>query len=424
MKKPDRFPSPAPQRYPLAIMAAYGPDNTLATKLVVSVLTGPDRRDPSAMEKWTTETTDVRKDPAVAAAVGAFLRLHGVKDRVTPDRIIGCPHEEGIDYPLGRTCPQCPFWAGIDRFTHERLTSPAPTMSVAEILTSLSRDLSASRETLSSADAHRSELIEPLLAVINRVVAQRENAPNEDFNLFSYAVYLLAKWREPRAYPGLIRWFSLPEEEPFIIGGDIVTMHGARILAAVCDGDLEPIKRLILNRNADEYGRGNGVGALALLAAWGEVPRESIVDYFLWLASEGLEREPGQVWDSLAAHAADIEALAAFAELRRAYDDGLIDPLFMARDELDKAEFAPPGQQLEAIRERYPPIDDVAAATSWWSRKGEDSDDERDDEDDELDVEDDESVEPQEPYRAAAKVGRNELCPCGSGKKYKKCCGR
>jgi SEC-C motif-containing protein len=25
--------------------------------------------------------------------------------------------------------------------------------------------------------------------------------------------------------------------------------------------------------------------------------------------------------------------------------------------------------------------------------------------------------------RAAPKVGRNEPCPCGSGKKYKKCCG-
>jgi SEC-C motif-containing protein len=24
--------------------------------------------------------------------------------------------------------------------------------------------------------------------------------------------------------------------------------------------------------------------------------------------------------------------------------------------------------------------------------------------------------------RAAPKVGRNEPCPCGSGKKYKKCC--
>ena len=25
--------------------------------------------------------------------------------------------------------------------------------------------------------------------------------------------------------------------------------------------------------------------------------------------------------------------------------------------------------------------------------------------------------------RAALKVGRNDACPCGSGKKYKKCCG-
>ena len=24
----------------------------------------------------------------------------------------------------------------------------------------------------------------------------------------------------------------------------------------------------------------------------------------------------------------------------------------------------------------------------------------------------------------SAKIGRNELCPCGSGKKYKKCCGQ
>jgi preprotein translocase subunit SecA len=26
--------------------------------------------------------------------------------------------------------------------------------------------------------------------------------------------------------------------------------------------------------------------------------------------------------------------------------------------------------------------------------------------------------------REGKKVGRNEPCPCGSGKKYKKCCGR
>jgi len=31
--------------------------------------------------------------------------------------------------------------------------------------------------------------------------------------------------------------------------------------------------------------------------------------------------------------------------------------------------------------------------------------------------------EPRKPLRADAKVGRNQLCPCGSGKKYKKCHG-
>ena len=37
------------------------------------------------MQKWNTDDTDVRKDPAVATEVVAFLRRHRVKDRVTPN---------------------------------------------------------------------------------------------------------------------------------------------------------------------------------------------------------------------------------------------------------------------------------------------------------------------------------------------------
>ncbi|MGE5503217.1 MAG: YchJ family protein [Actinomycetota bacterium] len=32
-------------------------------------------------------------------------------------------------------------------------------------------------------------------------------------------------------------------------------------------------------------------------------------------------------------------------------------------------------------------------------------------------------VSPRPPQRHADKVGRNDPCPCGSGRKYKKCCG-
>ena len=34
------------------------------------------------------------------------------------------------------------------------------------------------------------------------------------------------------------------------------------------------------------------------------------------------------------------------------------------------------------------------------------------------------TVKKQPVRRSADKVGRNDPCPCGSGKKYKKCCGR
>ncbi len=37
---------------------------------------------------------------------------------------------------------------------------------------------------------------------------------------------------------------------------------------------------------------------------------------------------------------------------------------------------------------------------------------------------DGELVKPKPIQRDPAKVGRNDPCPCGSGKKYKKCCGR
>ncbi|MDD5596258.1 MAG: SEC-C metal-binding domain-containing protein [Candidatus Omnitrophica bacterium] len=34
------------------------------------------------------------------------------------------------------------------------------------------------------------------------------------------------------------------------------------------------------------------------------------------------------------------------------------------------------------------------------------------------------SAKPPAQRTAEAKVGRNDPCPCGSGKKYKKCCGK
>jgi hypothetical protein len=203
----------------------------------------------------------------------------------------------------------------------------------------------------------------------------------------------------------------------------VSTQDGARILAAVCDGDLEPIKRLVLNRDADEFSRGVAVAALALLAVWAEVPRNTILDYFVWLAHEGLERRTNYVWGALAAESADIEALDVFPDLRRAYDEGLIDPQVIGRTELDDVEASPRGAVLERMKERHPPIDDVAEATSWWARFGRLASHRRAEELALAAAREFDNTATVEPYRAPPKVPRNEPCPCGSGKKFKKCCG-
>lgn len=100
---------------PIAAVAYYGPDDRRATKVVASIVTAEN--DIIAMEKWFSEDEDVRLSPAINQAILDFVAGHDVENVALMERIIGCPHEEGIDYPLGEECPQCPFWHGIDRWT-------------------------------------------------------------------------------------------------------------------------------------------------------------------------------------------------------------------------------------------------------------------------------------------------------------------
>ena len=104
-------------KYPAATMAYYGPDNVRATKVVVAIV-HDEHAEPDPLRRWMSGT-DVRRDERIGREIEAFLREHNVKTVVSTDRIIGCPHEEGEDYPEGMKCPFCAFWASRDRFTHE-----------------------------------------------------------------------------------------------------------------------------------------------------------------------------------------------------------------------------------------------------------------------------------------------------------------
>jgi hypothetical protein len=71
------------------------------------------------LERWFSQDIDVRADPAINREIVEFIGQHQAKSVIVTDGIIGCPHEEGIDYPEGESCPECPFWANRDRWTGE-----------------------------------------------------------------------------------------------------------------------------------------------------------------------------------------------------------------------------------------------------------------------------------------------------------------
>jgi hypothetical protein len=101
--------------WPIATIAFYGPNLSQATKVVVSVVPSEHAR-PQELRDWKVEVGDVRSDPAITQEILEFIVAHGVLSIVTNDSIIGCPHQQGIDYE-GEWCPVCLFWHGRDRFT-------------------------------------------------------------------------------------------------------------------------------------------------------------------------------------------------------------------------------------------------------------------------------------------------------------------
>ena len=88
-------------------------------------MTGPppdndddDDDDDMVQEKWFSDDVDLRFDKATAMAVAALIEKHGAKSVVVSPGIIGCPHEQRVDYE-GEYCPECKYWIGRNRWSGE-----------------------------------------------------------------------------------------------------------------------------------------------------------------------------------------------------------------------------------------------------------------------------------------------------------------
>lgn len=107
-----------PTEYPVGTVALYGPDDKTTTKIAAGVIRHEGARP--IVRRWVGMNVLAR--PKMQGELQEFFREHGVKQVTAVQGNLGCPHEEGEDFPLGEDCPFCPFWKGKQGSGRERLS--------------------------------------------------------------------------------------------------------------------------------------------------------------------------------------------------------------------------------------------------------------------------------------------------------------
>ena len=270
-------------------------------------------------------------------------------------------------------------------------------------------------EAIRAAQADRETMVPAFLRTIDDLLELRGPVdPNALFFMF----HLLGEWREKSAYWPLAVFLRLPPDVLNTILGDCITETSHRVMAGVFDGDPEPLYQIIRDPEADEFVRARMLQTIAMLTRRAELSRDATAAFLRDCFSELEPKEECYVWSGWL----DAVAWLGLSEMKplvqQAFQRGSIDPAWLTfedfEEELQYSVDHPDAEPLNPDGDLTLFGDMVAEMSGWacfqpktqtedtpeWAR-------------DFL------GMPVRDPMR---NVGRNDPCPCGSGKKFKKCC--
>jgi hypothetical protein len=236
-----------------------------------------------------------------------------------------------------------------------------------------------------------------------------------DENLIFYGLHILGAARVQMAFQPLLRLLRLPDEDLDYLLGDIITETLPLIAAGTFDGDTAGMIAMIADGTVDPFVRASLLRAFAFLTWDGRIPQEEARAFLTRFDDDnlGASDKAGITWEAWQMSVGLLgwrdftpRVKAAFRD-RRIPEDVAIFEDFLT--DLIQAETDPAGYaRWRRLNLGY--IDDIAESLAWVPDGDEDTG---------LDDDPPPITPVTNPYR---NVGRNDPCPCGSGKKFKKCC--
>lgn len=265
--------------------------------------------------------------------------------------------------------------------------------------------------------ANPKEAIPYLRSAIEKALEEKMDL-EDDYQIHFYALFLLGEFEDREFFLKIMEFISLPGEVLEYLIGDAVTSGLNDVVYHTYNGDLELLKSTVMNDDVDEYVRSEVLETMGQLYLDGELKEEEWKAFIKEYVHSG--KEYNYLYDSLAnvicrCHLADM-----LPEIRFMVDEGLVDEASMGGYE-SCVDYMFTYRDYES---RFcSPSLKAADSLKNWAMFEPDLDEAGNDRGS-MDLEKltKELMKKGTEQAVSRKIGRNDPCPCGSGKKYKYCC--
>ena len=299
-------------------------------------------------------------------------------------------------------------------------------------------------EAIREAQRRREQITPRLIRVIENATRRTAEEGDPDDNAHFFAFFLLAEFRAAEALPAIVAAVSLPGDLPFTMFGDSITEDLDRIFAILTGDDFGWLDELIANDKLNDYVRWAAAQSFGHLVRDGRMMREDAVERLHRQLRIAMDEEDQEVIvDGLICELMSYSPHEAIDTIREAFERAIPDPTMASLEDVEDS-LEEGWESAKRLLDNLDPtaIEDTVEELSWWNSFDEDVeedaqwedfdddvdyDDEFEDDDDEEDYEDEYETAGAPAAvpsvrNSSPRVGRNSPCPCGSGKKFKRCC--
>lgn len=254
------------------------------------------------------------------------------------------------------------------------------------------------------------ELAIPYLnSAIEKAILEKDDL-DEGYQLHFYALYLLGQFQEKKSFSKIMELISLPSETLDRLIGDAVTTNLCDILYNTYDGNMELLKKSVQDPDIDDYARSSILKTMEQLYLDGNLDKEEFQDFIRQIVYD--REEIGEyIYTELAYVICNCFFVEMFPELRQLFADERV-------DEYGIGGFAECVDMMFKDKEEIcrTPMNAADLLRGWAMFDQPKQKDSRKKNTKAL------SQAAKGKPEKKTKIGRNDPCPCGSGKKYKQCC--